>query len=336
MVAKDLHKMFHTVSPRAAFKNLQEYTVGSWCLGLVFDDGEIFAARDAKGFRPLCVGKKGSIRMFASESAAFSAIGGQLLRDVLPGELVSIDRNGIRCRQFYKQDYQPAHCAFEFVYFAHPSSRIEGSNVYMARKRIGQVLARKYPIDADVVIPVPDSARPAALGYAQELKLPFEEGLIKDRYGRRSFIEPNQEDRVKINKRIMAIPEIVRDRHVVLVDDSLVRGTSSREIIKVLRKAGAKTISMLITFPPIRFPCYAGIDFPSTEELATSIDNESDLDTIVDKVREDIGADAICYNDMETLSLAIGIPINSLCFSCVNGDYSKLGLTLEKLAKDEG
>jgi amidophosphoribosyltransferase len=228
-----------------------------------------------------------------------------------------------------------AHCSFEFTYFAHPSSNMEGANIYISRKKIGQFLARKFPIkDADLVIPVPDSARPAALGYAQELGLTFDEGLLKDRYSKkgplRSFIEPHQSDRIEINRWIIPIKEIIEGKHVVVIDDSLVRGTSSKAIIQALRRAGAKKISMVITYPPIKFPCYAGIDFPSQEELAT-FSNGKDMtdEELTEMVRKSIGADFLGYNDAENLAAAIGIPKDSMCFTCSSGNYDSLGITPE-------
>ncbi len=174
---------------------------------------------------------------------------------------MKISKSGVTSQQFANEKPH-AHCAFEYTYFAHPSSIMEGINIYSARKRIGQFLAKKFPMEgADVVIPVPDSARPATLGYAQELGLPFEEGLLKDRYSKkgsmRSFIEPYQNNRAEINKGIIPIPEVVERKHVVVIDDSIVRGTSSAEIIRTLRLAGAKKVSVVITYPPIRYPCYA-------------------------------------------------------------------------------
>ena len=212
---------------------------------------------------------------------------------------------------------------------------MEGTNIYLARKRIGQFLAKKFTIkDADLVIPVPDSARPAALGFAQESGLPFDEGLLKDRYSKkgplRSFIEPHQSDRIEINRWIIPITEIVDGKHVVVIDDSLVRGTSSRAIIKALRRAGAKKISMLITYPPIQYPCYAGIDFPSQEELATySKEKYSSEEAMIKKVRSDIGADFLGYNDSENLAKAVGMPVDSMCFTCSTGNYESLGITPE-------
>ena len=255
-----------------------------------------------------------------------------MIRDIKPGEVVKISKAGVESQQF-GNDRPYAHCAFEYTYFAHPSSIIEHVNVYGVRKRIGQLLARKYPIrDADVVIPVPDSARPAALGYAQELGLPFEEGLLKDGYSKkgslRSFIEPHVEDRVEINKGIIPIREVINRKHVVVVDDSIVRGTSSASIIRTLRENGAKKISMIITYPPIRYPCYAGIDFPSQEELVAYQQTKEGLinDNIAEKVSRIIGADYIAYNDISNLAEAIGIPEKDLCFTCSTGDYSPLGI----------
>ena len=316
-----------------ALSILKNEMVGSYCFTFLSDDSSVYAARDPKGFRPLVMGKKedGMTHIVASESSALSAIGAKLERDVTPGELVKFSSKGIET-ELFSTDTSRAHCSFEFTYFAHPSSRMEGSNIYVARKKIGQFLAKKFPVkDADLVIPVPDSARPAALGYAQELGVPFDEGLLKDRYSKkgplRSFIEPHQADRIEINRWIIPIEEIVRDKHVVVVDDSLVRGTSSRAIVNALRKAGARKISLLITYPPIKFPCYAGIDFPSQEELATFSDNKDySGEQIIEKVRHDIGADFLGYNDPENLSRAIGISTNSMCFTCTTGDYSSLGI----------
>jgi len=316
-----------------ALSILKNDMVGSYCFTFLSDDSSVFAARDPKGFRPMVMGKKedGNTHIVASESSALSAIGAKLERDVIPGELIKLSKNGVETEMFSTETSR-AHCSFEFTYFAHPSSKMEGSNIYSARKNIGRFLAKKFPFkDADLVIPVPDSARPAALGYAQELGIPFDEGLLKDRYSKkgplRSFIEPHQTDRIEINRWIIPIQDIIEDKHVVVVDDSLVRGTSSRAIINALRKSGASKISLVITYPPIKFPCFAGIDFPSQEELATYTDNKDYSDEqIIEKVRNDIGADFLGYNDPENLALAIGIPLDSMCFTCVTGNYSSLGI----------
>jgi amidophosphoribosyltransferase len=308
--------------------------VGSFCFTFLTDDGSVYAARDPRGFRPLVLGhhKETNTYMVASESCALAAVGAQLVRDVEPGELVKMSKGGITSQQFANEKPH-AHCAFEYTYFAHPSSIMEGINIYAARKRIGQFLAKKFPIEnADVVVPVPDSARPAALGYAQELGLPFEEGLLKDRYSKkgsmRSFIEPYQSARVEINKGIVPIREVVEGKHVIVVDDSIVRGTSSAEIIKTLRMVGARRVSLVVTYPPIRYPCYAGIDFPSQEELiayqhgATENSNE----TIGTRVSQVIGADYVAYNDTTNLAKAIGMPEEELCFTCSTGNYAPLGI----------
>ncbi|MBI3640250.1 MAG: amidophosphoribosyltransferase [Thaumarchaeota archaeon] len=317
-----------------ALSILKNEMVGSFCFTFVSDDNAVYAARDPKGFRPMVVGfrKDTNTYIVASESAALAAVGAQLIRDVKPGELIKISNAGLESEMF-SEEKKSAHCSFEFTYFAHPSSVMEGSNIYMVRKKIGQYLARKFPIkDADIVIPVPDSARPAALGYAQELGIQFEEGLLKDRYSRkgplRSFIEPHQSDRVEINRWIIPITQVIDGKHVVVVDDSLVRGTSSKAIIKALRRAGAKKISMVITFPPIKFPCYAGIDFPSQEELVTFFDNNEGYseEAMIEKVRQVVGADFLGYNDAKNLADAIGLDVDSMCFTCSTGDYSPLGI----------
>jgi amidophosphoribosyltransferase len=308
--------------------------VGSFCFTFLTDDGSVYAARDPLGFRPLVLGyhRETNTYIVASESCALAAVGAQLVRDVEPGELLKISKSGITSQQFAKEKLH-AHCAFEYTYFAHPSSIMEGINIYAARKRIGQFLAKKFPIaNADVVVPVPDSARPAALGYAQELGLPFEEGLLKDRYSKkgsmRSFIEPYQSNRVEINKGIIPIPEVIERKHVVMIDDSIVRGTSSAEIIRTLRIAGAKRVSLLVTYPPIRYPCYAGIDFPSQDELIAYKHGaaEESSNKIGSYVAQVIGADYVGYNDTSALADAIGMLEEELCFTCSTGNYAPLGI----------
>ncbi len=332
-----------------ALSILKNEMIGSYCFTFISDDQSVYAARDPKGFRPMVLGHKESDNTYivASESSAVSAVGATFKRNVNPGELIKMSKDGLESESF-STDPARAHCSFEFTYFAHPSSNMEGTNIYVARKNIGRFLAKKFPIrDADLVIPVPDSARPAALGYAQELGVPFDEGLLKDRYSKkgplRSFIEPHQSDRVEINRWIIPIKEIIQEKHVVVIDDSLVRGTSSKAIIKALRRAGARKISMVITYPPIKFPCYAGIDFPSQEELATFSDNSQlddshdndDNTKITEMVRKSIGADFLGYNDAENLAAAVGIPKDSMCFTCSTGNYDSLGLTPEFKSRQE-
>jgi amidophosphoribosyltransferase len=313
---------------------LKDEMIGSFCFTFLTEDGSVYAARDVRGFRPLVLGyhKEFNAFLIASESCAFSVIGGELLRDVEPGELLKLSERGLETSQFCERKPH-SHCAFEYTYFAHPSSIMEGVSVYEARKRIGRLLAEKFPIpEADVVIPVPDSARPAALGYAQKLGIPFEEGLLKDRYSKRgsmrSFIEPYQASRLAISGSITPIRNITEGKNVVIIDDSIVRGTSSASIIETIRGAGARKISMLITYPPIRFPCYAGIDFPSQEELLAYREAKNDKSEakIASKISQSISADLVGYNDTSNLAKAIGLPVEELCFTCSTGDYSSLGI----------
>jgi amidophosphoribosyltransferase len=315
-----------------ALRVLKEEMIGSFCFTLLTDDGSVYAVRDTRGFRPLVLGhiEESNTYMIASESCAIDTVGGKLLGDIQPGELLKLSLNGIERQQFSTSEYH-SHCAFEFTYFAHPSSIIEGVNVYEARKKMGHYLARKYPVyDADVVIPVPDSARPAALGYAEELGIHFEEGLLKDRYRKkgsmRSFIEPYHGERIEINKGIVPIPVVIKGKNVVVIDDSIVRGTSSKSIIQILRSAGASKISLIVTFPPIKYPCYAGIDFPSQEELLAFQNQEQGDNRIEFAVAKSIGADKVIYNDTITLAKAIGIDEKELCFSCSTGSYKPLGI----------
>ena len=313
---------------------LKDEMVGSFCFTFLTDDGSVYAARDVRGFRPLVLGyhKEYNAFLVASESCALSVIGAELVRDVKPGELLKFSERGLEATQFSKEKPH-SHCAFEYTYFAHPSSIMEGISIYEARKRIGHLLAEKFPIsEADVVIPVPDSARPAALGYAQRLGIPFEEGLLKDRYSKkgsmRSFIEPYHASRVAISSSITPIRNIIEGRNVVIIDDSIVRGTSSASIIEIIRRAGAKKVSILVTYPPIRFPCYAGIDFPSQDELLAYREamNEKSEINIASKISQRIGADYVGYNDTSNLAKAIGLPESELCFTCSTGDYSPLGI----------
>ncbi|MEM1993863.1 MAG: amidophosphoribosyltransferase [Nitrososphaerales archaeon] len=316
------------------FEELAPELNGAYCFTILTKAGEVYAARDERGFRPLCLGwhDETSSYVVASESCALSVIGAQLIRDVKPGEIIRIKRGIIETHMFAESE-RPAHCAFEYTYFANPSSTLDGVSVYEARKRLGQELARLYKIEADIVIPVPDSARPAALGFSQVSGIPLEEGLMKDRYskkgGLRSFIEPALKDRLEINRWVLPVEQTVRGKRVVLIDDSIVRGTSSRTIIKALRKAGAKSISLLSTYPPIRYPCFAGIDFPTKEELvAHKIGSDvEDLAEINKRVAEEVGADFVGYNTLEGLAKGICKPLTDLCTSCHTGNYSCLKKT---------
>jgi len=310
------------------FRALNPQLNGSFSVVILTSKGELIAARDERGFRPLCLGwhEETSSYVVASESCALDRLGAELLRDVQPGEILKIGRSGLEEHRFAEAE-RHAHCPFEFTYFAHPSSYIEGVNVYHARKRMGHILAESYPIDADVVIPVPDSARPAALGYSERSGIPFEEGLMKDRYRRkgswRSFIEPEKREEVVLN--IAPIKKVIEGKRIILIDDSIVRGTSSKIIVRSKLKR-AKEVSLLLTFPPIIYPCYAGIDFPTQEELLVYrvCRGRCSLKEINERVGREIGVKVLGYNDTGGLSKGIGIPMDQLCLSCTTGDYGCL------------
>ncbi|MGA2665807.1 MAG: amidophosphoribosyltransferase, partial [Nitrososphaerales archaeon] len=319
-----------------AFEKLSRELVGAYSFVILNKRGEVFAIRDPRGYRPLTLGyhEKSHTYVAASESCALDAIDARFVRDIEPGEMVRLGgpKRGLESFRFAPRA-ESAFCSFEYTYFAHPSSRINGVSVYEARKKVGKILARKHRMKGNVVIPVPDSARPAALGYSVESGIPMDEGLMKDRYRRkgsmRSFIEPRQSGREEVVKRIIPIREAIEGKEVIVVDDSVVRGTSSRIIVDSLKKAGAKRVRMVVTFPPIAYPCYMGVDFPSREELIAHqvADGDTSISDVGRKVGRAIGVEEFYYNDIEGLSQAIGLPESSLCFACITGDYSKLGIT---------
>ena len=311
-----------------AFEALNPYLNGSFSLVILSERGELIAARDERGFRPLCLGwhEELSSYIVASESCALDVLGAKLIRDIQPGEIIKINKEGLESERFSEQE-RHAHCPFEYTYFANPSSRIEGVNVYMARKKFGHLLAETYPLDGDIVVPVPDSARPAALGYSEKSGIPFEEGLMKDRYRKkgswRSFIEPKKREDVVSN--ILTIKEAVDGKRVILIDDSIIRGTSSRIIVGKKLKS-AKEVSLLLTFPPVMYPCYAGIDFPTQKELLAYriCRGIKEIDEINRRIARHIGVSFLGYNNVENLSRGIGMPVSHLCLSCTTGDYSCL------------
>ena len=314
-----------------AFTRLSRELSGSYSFVILTKDGTVLAARDEAGYRPLCLGfdQEEQTHVVASESCALSALHTEFVRDVEPGELVRLDKHGVTITRFADSP-RHYHCPFEYTYFAHPSSTIDGHNVYEARRKLGHVLAQKYPFKADVVIPVPDSARPAALGYSEESHIPMEEGLMKDRYRRkgslRSFIEPTDKSREEIVKEIITIKPVIQGKRVIVVDDSIVRGTSSKNIFSALREAGATKVYMVVTFPPIRHPCYMGIDFPTQGELlASKVDGQdTPISEINKRVAEEIGLDGLGYNDIIGLSQGTGLQESEMCYACVSGVY--LGL----------
>jgi amidophosphoribosyltransferase len=287
---------------------------GAFSVVLMTDDG-IIAARDPHGLRPLCLGRFRSSWIVASESCAFDLLDAEYVREVEPGELVVIDDKGCESHRPF-QKAEPAMCVFEYVYFARPDSRIYGASaVYATRKALGRQLAQESWVPADLVIPVPDSGVPAALGYSEGAGIPFETGLIRNHYVGRTFIEPEQSIRhFGVKVKLNAVPEVLQGKRVVVVDDSLVRGTTSRKIVKMIRQAGAKEVHMRISSPPILSPCFYGIDTPTKKELIAS--NHS-----VDEICKYITADSLAYLSLDgMLRAAPGRP-DQYCNACFTEKY---------------
>ncbi|MDR1605068.1 MAG: amidophosphoribosyltransferase [Gracilibacteraceae bacterium] len=279
---------------------------------LIMGDGKIIGARDPYGIRPLCIGILEGRYCLASESCALDVVGADFLRDVRPGEVVTISAEGLSSRQG-PSGSETAHCSFEHIYLARPDSTIDEVNVWESRFRMGRQLAAECPLQADIVIPVPDSGTPAALGYAQALGLHFAEGLMKNRYVGRTFIQPTQEMReTAVRIKLNGNERILRGKNVVMVDDSLVRGTTSLKLIQLVRHCGAREVHMLISSPPVRYPCYYGIDTAERESL---IANRMD----VDGIRDFIGADSLYY--LSENGLRAALRGGDYCLACFDGRY---------------
>jgi amidophosphoribosyltransferase len=274
----------------------------------------VVAFRDPHGVRPLSLGRIGDRYCVASESCAFDIIGAELLREVSPGELVALTADGLESRQIVPSK-QPAHCVFEHIYFSRPDSRLEGRVLQQVRGRMGEILAREAPADADLVIAVPDSGNPAANGFARASGLPKDDGLIKNRYVQRTFIQPGQELRKHgLRMKFNPLPEIVSGQRVVVVDDSIVRGNTTRQIIGMLRDAGAREVHLRISAPPIRYPCHYGVDMSTSEEMIAH-------DRTVEEIATELGADSLAYLSLEGVYEAIGTPRDVHCDACFTGDY---------------
>ncbi|MEW6457577.1 MAG: amidophosphoribosyltransferase [Bacillota bacterium] len=281
---------------------------------VILAENQLLAVRDPYGFRPLCLGELGNAVVVASESCALDTIGARFLRDVAPGEIVVLDRNGMNSIQVARREHW-AHCVFEYIYFARADSCIDGFNVNRIRRKLGEQLARECPADADIVLPVPDSGTPAARGYADGSGIPLEEGLMKNRYIGRTFIQPSQNQReLGVRLKLNPIREVLAGKRVVLVDDSLVRGTTSGKIVRLLREAGAREIHLRLSSPPITHPCYYGIDTSNRKELIAA-------EKEVEEIREFTGADTLAYLSLEGLLGAFGDYGRNFCTACFDGRY---------------
>ncbi len=281
---------------------------------LVFcDETTLYAARDPQGIRPLSLGQLPTGWVIASETAALDIIGAEFVRDIEPGEIIAIDAHGVRSERF--ADADPKGCLFEFVYLARPDSAIGGHVVHQARVEVGRRLAKAAPVEADLVIPVPESGTPAAVGYAQASGIPFAQGLVKNSYVGRTFIQPNQTIRqLGIRLKLNPLREVIAGQRLVVVDDSIVRGNTQRAIVRMLRDAGAAQVHVRISSPPVKWPCFYGIDFATRGELVANA-----LD--VEGVREAIGADSLAYVSLEELVESVNVPSRNLCRACFDGEY---------------
>ena len=282
---------------------------------VIMSPTKLIAARDPHGFRPLCIGQLGSSTIFASESCALDAIGAHLVRDLEPGEIVVVDKDGMRSDRTHVGEAEKASCVFEYIYFARPDSVIDGSSVHVARVRAGAFLALEHPVQADVVIGVPDSGLDAALGYARQSGIPYGIGFIKNKYVGRTFIQGSQAQRESsVRIKLNAIPSTVAGKRVVLVDDSIVRGTTSARTIKLLREAGAKEVHYRISAPPFAHPCYFGTDIPDEKQLIAT-------GHTVEEINRLVGSDTLGYLSVEHVrQLAIHSHCG-FCTGCFTGDY---------------
>ncbi|MDP3058553.1 MAG: amidophosphoribosyltransferase, partial [bacterium] len=286
--------------------------VGAYSL-VVANANQLIGVRDPHGFRPLILGSHGEGYILASESAAINAVSGTVIRDIEPGEMVIIGENGVRFRRFAKAD--PSSCVFEYVYFARNDSTIDGLNVYQARKELGRLLAIEHPVQADLVISVPDSGTPAAIGYAAEAGLPYDEGLVKNRYVGRTFIQPGQSLReLKVRLKLTPNPEVLLNKRVVIVDDSIVRGTTTQLLVNMLREAGAKEVHVRVSCPPYVSPCYFGVDTPTQEELIG-------FSNSIEEICRIIGADSLGYLSLEGMLKATKKAKHNFCVGCFTTEY---------------
>jgi len=286
--------------------------VGSFSI-LIMNKEKIIAIRDSFGIRPLSIAKLNGGYVFASETCAFHPIGAIYIRDVLPGEMVVVDENGLRIKQIMKGNQKLD--IFEFVYFSRPDSILLGQTVYDVRKRFGEQLAREYKIDADVIIPVPETAIPVAIGYSNISGIPFEMGLIKSRYIHRTFIEPEQHIRDQgVKLKLAPLKNVIENKKIIIVDDSIVRGTTSKQLVKILFEAGAKEVHFLVSSPPVRFPDFYGIDLPIQRQLISA-------GKTAEEVRDFLGCTSLSFLSFNGMIEATHIDKNKFCTSCFSGEY---------------
>ncbi len=286
---------------------------GAFCF-VMMDERSLYAARDGHGLRPLSLGRLPNGFCVASETCALDIVGATFVRDVEPGELIRIDERGLRSEPFVRATRR-ALCVFEYVYLARADSRLHGRTVHEVRRELGRRLAAEAPAEADLVIPVPDTGHSAAQGYAEASRIPYGEGLMKNRYVGRTFIQPSQSLRERgVKLKLNPIPDAIRGKRLVVIDDSIVRGTTTRQIVQALREAGASEVHVRITCPPIKWPCFYGIDMSARQELVAS-------DLGVEEIREFVGADSLGYLSMAGMVAATGSPKEDLCRACFDGEY---------------
>lgn len=297
-------------------KSLEELSLkikGSYAL-LVMTNDKLIGMRDLHGFRPLSIAKLGDSYILASETCAFDAVGAEFVRDVKPGEIVVIDKKGLTSIQTSVKVKQ-SMCVFEYIYFARPDSIMNGLSVYEARKMAGRKLAKESPVDADIVVGVPDSGLSAAIGYSEQSGIPFDQGLMKNRYTGRTFIQPEQAKReIGVRIKLNAMKSVIEGKKIILVEDSIVRGTTIRWIINILKQAGAKEIHMRVGSPPYKYPCHFGIDVPSSKQLVASTKE-------VEEIREIIGADSLAYLSKEGLLETVKQTGCGFCTACFDKCY---------------
>jgi amidophosphoribosyltransferase len=330
----DTEVIVHLIA-RSAARNLSgaiadalNQVEGAYSLLLLTRD-EIYAIRDPRGFRPLCLGRLDGAWVVASETCAFDLIDAEYVREVEPGEMVRISRSGLESIRF-TQEKPHQYCIFEHVYFSRPDSLVFGRPVNQSRERLGRLLAREHPVEADLVTPVPDSGTPAAVGYAAESGIPFRMALIRNHYIGRTFIEPVQAIRdFGVKLKLNPVRRMLEGQRVVLVDDSIVRGTTSRKIVRLVREAGATEVHVRISCPPTISPCYYGVDTPRREELIGAQKS-------VEEIRRFLGADSLGYLSLESLRAAVEDTEGKFCTSCYTGSYPTELVQLEVEAHREG